>query len=280
MCFAVGAPAQKTQNEPATDSSAQASPIRPAPGAPAVDSAAQASPIGSDGRSAVSIAPHTTIQVRIARSIDSGHLKNGDTVNATLSNAVALSSRGTLNAGTPAELTVVETLPAGRIYASGEFSLQLLRVGTVPVYTDTLTYRGKAGHKDLPDSAPQVGTDAGLSSGSELTFHVLPPPTPANGPPNARNRGPGSVDGVAVGGAPPPGSSKQPGGSGKPQNASGNMVLGRPGSGKTSSSQAKMITSGSDTPQAAEPVGKSSPAPNQPSAPANASSTDSTQPHP
>lgn len=280
MCFAAGGSAQKTQNEPATDSAAQASPIRSAPSAPVVDSSAQASPIGSGARGGASVAPHTAIQVRLARGIDSGHLKNGDTVNATLSTAVTLSPRGTMNAGAPAELTVVETLPAGRLYSSGEFSLQLLRIGSVPVYTDTLTYRGKPGHKDLPDSAPQVGTDAGLASGAELTFHVLPPPAPASGPPNARNRGPGSVDGVAVGGPPPPGSSNQPGGNGKTENPSGNMVSGKPGSGKTSSPQARTITSGSDTPQAAEPAGKSSPAPNQPSAPANANSTDSTQPHP
>ena len=137
--------------------------------------------------------------LKLGRSIDSGHLKNGDTVAATLAKPVALSPKGTLDAGTPAELTVVETLPAGRIYASGEFSLQLERVGSVTVYTDTLTYRGKPGHKDLPDSAPAVGTDAALAAGAELVFHVLPPPAPANGPPKAGNRGPGSVDGVASG---------------------------------------------------------------------------------
>jgi hypothetical protein len=272
--------AQKTQSQPATDSSAQASPTRPAPAAPAVDSAAQASPIGSDARGGASVAPRTAIQVRLARSIDSGHLKNGDSVPATLSNAVTLSPRGTLNAGTPAELTVVETLPAGRLYAAGEFSLQLLRIGSVAVYTDTLTYRGKAGHKDLPDSAPQVGTDAGLASGADLTFHVLPPPAPANGPPNAPNGGPGSVNGVAAGGSPPPGSSSQPNANGRAQNASGSVVSGKPGSGKTSSAQAKAHTSGSNTPQSVEPIGKNSPAPNQPSAPANTNSTDSTQPHP
>jgi hypothetical protein len=280
LCFAAGAFAQKTQNAPATDSSAQASPLRPAPAAPAVDASAQASPIGSGTKRGLSIAPHTAIEVRLARAIDSGHLKNGDTVQATLSKAVALLPRGTLNSGAPAELTVVETLPAGRIYAAGEFSLQLLRVGSVPVYTNTLTYRGKAGHKDLPDSAPQVGTDAGLAAGAELTFHVLPPPGPVNGPPNVHNGGPGSVTGVAAGGPPPPGSSKQPGANGKTQNASGNVVSSKPGSGNTGSSQAKTITGGSNTLQSAQPEGKSSPAPNQPSAPANANSTESTQPHP
>lgn len=201
------ATAQKTQSEPATDSAAQASPIRPTPSAPVTDSAAQASPIPSNEGQGLSIAPHTQITLKLGRSIDSGRLKNGETVQATLTKPVALLPKGTLAAGTPAELTVVETLPAGRIYASGEFSLQLQRVGPVSVYTDTLTYRGKPGHKDLPDSAPAVGTDAGLAEGAELDFHVLPPPSPANGPPRAGRKGPGSVDGVASGTQPPAGTS-------------------------------------------------------------------------
>lgn len=216
----LAATAQKTQNEPVTDSSAQSSPIQPTPHAPVTDSAEQASPIRSNNGPAVSIAPHTEISLKLGKSIDSGHLKNGETVAATLSKSVALSTKGTLDAGTSAELTVVETLPAGRIYAAGEFSLQLERVGSVAVYTDTLTYRGQAGHKDLPDSAPAVGTDAGLSAGVELVFHVLPAPEPANGPPKASAEGPGSVNGVASG-APPPGSSKRPNGNAtKTNNAS------------------------------------------------------------
>jgi hypothetical protein len=201
---------QKTQNEPATDSSAQSSPIQPTPRAPVTDSAAQSSPIQSNNRPGVSIAPHTEIDVKLGRGIDSGHLQNGDTVAATLAKSVALSPKGTLDAGTPAVLTVVETLPAGRIYAAGEFSLQLERLGSVPVYTDTLTYRGQPGRKDLPDSAPAAGTDAALAAGAELVFHVLPPPAPANGPPTASNGGPGSVNGVASG-APLPGASTKPG---------------------------------------------------------------------
>lgn len=201
------AAAQKTQNEPATDSAAQSSPIQATPHVPVTDSSAQASPIGSSNGSGVSVAPHTEIALKLGRSIDSGHLKNGDTVAAALAKPVALSPKGMLDAGTPAVLTVVETLPAGRIYAAGEFSLQLERVGSVPVYTDTLTYRGQAGHKDLPDSAPAVGTDAGLAAGAELVFHVLPPPEPANGPSKASKSGPGSVDGVASGATPSAGSS-------------------------------------------------------------------------
>lgn len=201
--------AQKTQNQPVTDSAAQSSPIQAPPPAPVTDSAQQASPIPSSNGPGVSIAPHTAISIKLRRGIDSGHLKNGDTVAATLTKPITLSPKGALQAGAPAEITVVETLPAGRLYAAGEFSLQLEKVGSVSVYTDTLTYRGQAGHKDLPDSAPAVGTDAGLAAGAELVFHVLPPPEPANGPPKASDRAPGSVDGVASGGSPPAGSSKQ-----------------------------------------------------------------------
>ena len=199
----LAATAQKTQNEPATDSATQSSPIQPTPRAPVTDSAQQASPIQSNNGPGVSVAPHTVIELKLGRSIDSGHLENGDTVAATLAKPVALVPKGMLGAGTAAELTVVETLPAGRIYASGEFSLQVEHVGSVPVYTDTLTYRGQPGRKDLPDSAPAVGTDAGLAAGAQLVFHVLPPPEPANGPPQASSDGPGSVNGVASGGPPP-----------------------------------------------------------------------------
>src|ERR1700761_544445 len=210
LCLGVAAVAQKTQEEPATDSAAQDSPIKPAPPAPVDDSAQEASPIRMGNRHGESIPPRSAIDVKLSRGIDSGRLKNGETVQATLSQPVTLSPKGTLPVGTPVELTVVETLPAGRIYAAGEFSLQVERVGSVGVYTDTLTYRGKPGHKDLPDSAPAVGTDAGLPAGAELTFHVLPPPGAVNGPPNAKNGGPGSVNGIASGAPPPPGSSSQP----------------------------------------------------------------------
>jgi hypothetical protein len=256
--------AQKTQQLPVTDSSAQASPIRPAPAARADDSAQQASPISSGNGHGVSVAPHTEIEVKLGRSIDSGHLKNGDTVAATLTRSIVLSPSGTLNAGTTAELTVVETLPAGRIYAAGEFSLQLERVGSVGVYTNTLTYRGEPGHKDLPDSAPAVGTDAGLAAGADLVFHVLPPPEAVNGPPKPTDEGPGSVSGVANGGPPPPGSSQLPKG----------------GSVNTNGARATSITPAANTPQSAENLGKSSPAPDQPAPPAGTSSTQTTQPHP
>lgn len=264
LSVAVAAAAQKTQNEPATDSAAQSSPTRPAPAAHVDDSAQQASPIPSANGRTASISPHTAIEVKLGRSIDSGRLKNGESVPATLAKPVALTPNGTLQAGSPVELTVVETLPAGRIYAAGEFSLQIERVGSLGVYTDTLTYRGKPGHKDLPDSAPAVGTDAGLAAGAELTFHVQPPPEPATGNPRSLSHEPGSVNGVANGAPPPPGSSQQP-------NAN---------AARTKGAQAKTITPAANTPQSAEDLGKSSPAPNQPAPPAGTNSTQTTQPHP
>lgn len=199
VCFGLMAFGQKTKDQPATDSAAQASPVKPAPAAPVEDAAAQASPVRAGHGPGESIPAQAAIEVKLSRGIDSGTLKNGDTVQATLSKPVMLSPKGMLPAGTPVALTVIETLPAGRLYAAGEFSLQAERVGPVDVFTDTLTYRGKPGHKDLADSAPAVGTDAGLAAGAELTFHVLPPPAPATGPPRVRDGGPGSVNGVASG---------------------------------------------------------------------------------
>lgn len=211
LTFGLACVGQKTQDEAPTDSSAQASPIKSAPAAPVTDSSAQASPIrsGNGNGNGLSIAPHTEIAVKLDHDIDSGKLKNGDTVSGTLAKPVTASQSSVLSAGTPVTISVVETMPAGRIYASGEFSLQLERVGQVTVYTDTLTYRGQPGHKDLPDSAPAVGTDARLAAGAQIVFHVLPPPEPANGPPKASNDVPGSVNGVTNGGAVPPGSSTQ-----------------------------------------------------------------------
>lgn len=261
LCATLTLLAQKTQWQPPTDTSAQASPVAPAPAAKPVDSSSQASPISLGHAVAPSVAPHTAIPIRLATAIDSGHLKNGQTLHATLTSPVTLSPRGILAAGTPAELTVVETLPAGRLYAAGEFSLQLLQVGRISVYTNTLTFRGKPGHKDLPDSAPAVGTDAGLPAGAPLTFHVLPPPTAVTGPPRNGKRSPGSVDGVAVGGPPPPGSSK---------------VQGK---ANTKGAKAQPVQPADNTFAPAQTLDKSSPAPNQPSSPQNSTPANSTQPH-
>ena len=200
--------AQVTTSAPVVDSAAQASPVKDAPKVPAVDAAAQASPVGlGSADHAPTVAPKTTIPVVLDEGIDSGKLHNGQTVLGALSAPV-----GKMPAGTAVALTVVATMPAGKVNAVGEFSLQAIRVGKSEVYTDTLTFRGKPGHKDIADAAPAIGTDAGLAKGAALTFHVQTPPAPANGPPKTQGTAPGSVDGVAAGGPPPPGSTPAAGG--------------------------------------------------------------------
>jgi len=203
---AAGALAQKTIETPATDSAAQSSPLKPAPKAPVVDDAMQSSPIPEHKPGDVWVSPHTALPIALNEAIDSGKLKNGQTVHAKLTAAVSAHGK-TLPAGTPVDLTVVATVPAGKLDAVGEFSLQLESIGGVHAYTDTLTFRGKPGHRDVADAAPALGTDAGLPHGAPLTFHVLPSPTAATAPPKNTATSPGAVNGVAPGGPPPAGSS-------------------------------------------------------------------------
>jgi len=198
--------AQKTIDTPPTDTSVQSSPLKPAPKAPVVDDSMQSSPIPEPKSSNVFLPPHTAVPIALNEAIDSGKLKNGQTVHAKLTAAVTAHGKS-FSAGTPVELTVVGTVPAGKLNAEGEFSLQVESVGGVHAYTDTQTFRGKPGHRDVADAAPTIGTDAGLASGATLTFHVLPPPAEATAPPPNVPNPPGSVNGVAPGGPPPPGSS-------------------------------------------------------------------------
>ena len=198
--------AQKTTAGPPTDTTVQSSPVKAPPKEPAVDDSMESSPIPEPHRSGVWIAPHTAISIALDEAIDSGKLKNGQTVPARLAAPVSVQGK-TLPAGTRAEVTVVATVPAGKLNAEGEFSLQLESVGGMHAYTDTQTFRGKPGTRDVADAAPAIGTDAGLASGATLTFHVLPPPVEATAPPPNVPNPPGAVNGVAPGGPPPPGSS-------------------------------------------------------------------------
>ncbi len=185
-----------------TDSAAQSSPTTPPPkAAPADDTATEASPVAESRGHGSGFAVHTALPVKLSEGVDSGHLKNGQTVSATLSAPAKLSSGSTLPVGTPAKLTVIATVPAGKLNAVGEMSLQLVSVGKTGVFTDTLTYRGKPGYKDLPDSAPVTGTDAGLAQGATLTFHVQPQPAMASAPPKGTPEG--LVNGISSGDAPP-----------------------------------------------------------------------------
>src|ERR1700753_2430405 len=188
------------QSQLVTDSSAQASPVAPTPKAPVDDTSQQASPIPPERHGGGPALPaHTAIHVALNQGIDSGNLKNGQTIHAHVVSAVSSKEHSVIAAGTPAELTVIGTVPAGKINAVGEMSLQLMRVGSSDVYTDTLTFRGHPGHKDLPDSAPALGNNAGLASGASITFHVLPPPSAAQGAPKAGGIAPGSVNVISSG---------------------------------------------------------------------------------
>ena len=203
LCFGIGATtgAQQTPKVPATDASTQASPATASSQrGKDVDGSAQASPeVGPlPKHGGPALATLTTLAITLSRAIDSGRLRNGDHVAATLSHAA-----GRYPAGTPTVLSVIATVPAGRLSAAGEFSLQLMSVGRSAVYTETQTFRGQPGHKDLPDSAPALGTDAGLPVGAPLTYHVQPPPTAATGAPRSAALTPGSVSGRASGDAPP-----------------------------------------------------------------------------
>ncbi len=165
-----------------TDASVQASPVAPPPKAPVVDGSVEASPMPGGTKTATkgSIAPGTALPIRLSAEVDSGKLKNGATLQATLTAPVKAGTT-TVPAGAKVEVSVVEAVPADKISSAGEMSLQVMSVGGISVYADTQTFKGKEGHKDVADSAPTKGTDAELAAGATLTFHVLPPPTMAPG---------------------------------------------------------------------------------------------------
>lgn len=263
--------AQRVIPQPVTDSSAQASPLTPVPRAGVDDAAAQASPIGPERTGAGRyIVPRTEIPVALGQAIDSGKLKQGDNVKARLSAPVPMHGGPALPAGTPVVLSVIETVPAGRIMAQGEFSLQVLRIGNVGVYTNTLVFDGKPGHQDLPDSAPALGTDAGLPTGATLTFHVLPQPTAQEAaPPDRGNGGPGAVNGTASGGAPPASQGKST------YTSTGG---GTTGSGKTSGQQQPVSPGDTTTNQQTQQMQQPSVAPNQPQVPGRTSPSPSSTP--
>ncbi len=256
--------AQKVQPQPVTDSSAQASPLTPVSHALVEDTSAQASPISSGHRRSPArlgpahLAPHTALPVALGRAIDSGKLKQGENVTARLTAAVSVPGGRTLPPGTPVTLSVIAAVPAGRISAVGELSLQAIQVGSIPVFTNTLVFQGKPGHQDLPDSAPALGTDAGLPSGAPLIFHVQPPPVDADylPKPNDKNaaRTPGAVNGIAPGGPPPNSAMKST--YGDPNGA---------GSGKTPAQQQPSVSPGDTTTnQQPQQTQQPSVAPNQP----------------
>jgi hypothetical protein len=188
------------------------------------DTSQQASPIAPERHGGGPALPaHTAIHITLDQGIDSGNLKNGQTIHAHVTSAVSSGGHAVMPAGARAELTVIAAVPAGKINAVGEMSLQLMRVGGTDVYTDTLTFRGHPGHKDLPDSAPALGHNAGLAHGALMTFHVLPPPAAAQGAPRTSGIAPGSVNGVSSGS---PGKPQTNDASNQPASGTGNIPSG------------------------------------------------------
>lgn len=107
----------------------------------------------------------TPIRVRLKQPVDSGHAKNGDTLDAVLAEPV-----GGQPSGTPVQLTVVLSLRAGMITSHGELSLQVIRIANHRVLSEIVTALGKDGPKELPDAAPSLGTEAGFSPDQVITL--------------------------------------------------------------------------------------------------------------
>ncbi len=120
----------------------------------------------------LSLPANAEVAVRLLKTIDSAHVRNGDAVDATLAAPVRTSDGRTLPAGTRVGVTVLAVAPAGKIASRGEITIQVVRVGPAATLTDALTFRGELGYKDLPDSAPAKGTEATLATNTTLRFHV------------------------------------------------------------------------------------------------------------
>jgi hypothetical protein len=172
--FSVAAVAQQTPpgttSAPVVDS-APAGPVAPPPAAAVDDAAAEASPTSGIPKG-VYIPAHAELAVKLHQPVDSGHLRNGDMIEATLAAPVRVSNGGTLPAGTRVGVTVLAVAAAGKLQSRGELTLQVTHVGAVGVLSDAQTFFGQEGHKDLPDSAPAKGTEAAVGGSTTLRFHV------------------------------------------------------------------------------------------------------------
>jgi hypothetical protein len=113
------------------------------------------------------IAAGAQIQVRLLAPVDSGHARNGDTIRGVL-----LAPVGDAPAGAPVELTVVAAAAAGQIGSAGELSLQVVRINGASVLSDVITATGQEGKKELPDAAPERGTEAVFTTDKPLTLPV------------------------------------------------------------------------------------------------------------
>lgn len=164
-----------TTAPPVTDSAAQASPATAPPAAPATDAATQASPTGAAPHGPTAVT-NTEITIRVQQATDSAHAKNGDMLRAILTSSTRTPGGRSFPAGTRVGLTIVTVAPAGKLQSRGEMSLQVVSIAGVPTFSEVITLHGQRGHKDLPDSAPEKGTEAVLAANTTLHFKI--PPTP------------------------------------------------------------------------------------------------------
>ena len=186
------APLDTSAAQPAGDHSALASPVSPLPRGSFI-------PVG------------TAVRMRLAADVSSGLQINGAKVHGTLLAPVRTTGGATVPAGAAVEGTVVSAAKAGLVSSGGILSLQLTRVGGIPVIGDVLEFKGQQGHKDVADAAPAKGTEAMVAGGTTLNFHVLEvgketglvpgvPPTPnAGGQGNGSQQNPGTAPGSSPG---------------------------------------------------------------------------------
>lgn len=122
-------------------------------------------PIVSMRNNTLGISPGTPIVVRLNQSVDSGHVKNGQTLKGTLVRAV-----GNAAAGSPVEITVITAAAAGTMASAGELSLQVTRINGSNVLSKVITAQGKAGPRDAADADPARGTEATITKDQQLTL--------------------------------------------------------------------------------------------------------------
>ncbi len=152
---AAGEPALDTPGAKGTgDQSALASPVSPLPRGSAIG-------VGTD------------IRMVLTQAVDSGAQRNGDKVHGKLASPLHTTSGVVIPQGTAVEGTVVSAARAGLVTSGGILSLQVTQVGGIPIITDVVDFNGQEGHKDVADSAPQKGSEAMVTSGTTLEFHVL-----------------------------------------------------------------------------------------------------------
>ncbi len=174
------------------------------------DTSATASPVAAGARGS-SIRVGTAIEMKMGEAVSSGVQINGARVHGVLTAGVRTTAGVVLPVGTAVDATVVSSAKAGVIASGGVLSIQVMRVGGVPVITDVVDFNGKEGHKDVADAAPAKGSEAMVPVGAALTFHVMQQ---------------GKATGLVPGVAPAKGAGGEQGGGGQPA-VNGSPIAGQ-----------------------------------------------------